>query len=170
MLLFIFCRTFQFNTSCKEIDDNFFDLVVVALGAVSLLTPHGLIAFSDFVFNWFNATDSVIHHRSKRFGNHLSDMKLQMLFMEVNETTRNSCYELWGSGEVSLAQLSCVITLVYAVYTVYLFLHIYLLNSYLLFLNLFFDLFLISRHSGYSVYSLISTTRLGKRNLVMNVC
>jgi hypothetical protein len=95
---------FTNSNGVLTVDDSFYDIINISLGAVGLFSERGLLSFASYIDNWFlndNAgTHNTIHtnvtHAKKdksRYGKYLSDMMLQREFISLNTTVSNNCYE-----------------------------------------------------------------------------
>lgn len=75
-----------------------FELIVIANGAVHLWSPHGLTAYSDFIYNWYNQSSEAVLAKTKKHAGylfnvlHFSDMQMVKVFMDEKGETRNGCY------------------------------------------------------------------------------
>jgi hypothetical protein len=95
---------FTNNKGVVTVDDSFYDIINISLGAIGLFSERGLLSFASYVDNWFlNATagthntvfDTVAAAKQdkSRYGKYLSDMMLQREFISLNTTISNNCYE-----------------------------------------------------------------------------
>jgi hypothetical protein len=82
--------------------DNF-ELIVITNGAIHLWTPHGIIAYSDFIYEWYNKSDPnlVTEETMKVAGYlykvlHFSDMQMVDAFsnsrIKNGKDKLNQCY------------------------------------------------------------------------------
>eukprot|EP01038_Epipyxis_sp_PR26KG_P008356 gene8356-11303_t len=86
----------KIQNNADDIDnfDDFYELIVVGLGAIHLYSKRGLLAFSNHVINFFNQPVDIIKQTYKNYGPWFSDMMMTKDWVLENNITRNGCFEL----------------------------------------------------------------------------
>lgn len=74
-----------------------FKVIVVGLGAINLLSDRGIVAFSEYIYDWYNKTEEEVVKTNDRWLRYFSDMMIMKQFVEdaLDSSEINACFEYW---------------------------------------------------------------------------
>lgn len=93
-----------------------FDLIVIALGAINIMSLQGLESFSQYIYDWYDRPWEVVQAANAPYGKFFSDMMIMKEYLfttsrngsrEVEKdrplhlvhARKNACYEYWRTGD-----------------------------------------------------------------------